>query len=180
MPRHSGWKTLICTVILITPGCCVVGDLAAGQHWCPQPLFDLVELQLHNQPRTTNRLINQPTWQKITTSCTRRRPSFASSASWAQAQVFFRSALSSFYNNLVSDARRPTRLQPCRPLCAMPSRLSSVSLRRQRRSCACSVFFLSPPQSAAAGSDSVRHAHAAGTRREKMRGATGVGVGVVG
>lgn len=47
------------------PGCSVIGDLTAGQHWCPLPLCDLVELQLHRQLRTTNRHINRPTWRKI-------------------------------------------------------------------------------------------------------------------
>lgn len=54
------------------PGCSVIGDLTAGQHRCPLPLCDLVELQLHRQLRTTNKHINRPTWRKITTSCTSR------------------------------------------------------------------------------------------------------------
>lgn len=78
------------------PGCSVIGDLTAGQHWCPPPLCDLAELQLHRQLRTTNKHINRPTWRKITTSCTSRRPSFPSSACWAQASVFFRGRSPSF------------------------------------------------------------------------------------
>lgn len=136
-------------------------------HFC-----DLVKLQLQ-QLRRTNRRIIRPTWLKIT-SCTSRRPPSFPSPVWLQREYFptarcrcccFSTSTSLMHKThadfLTSSAAR-------RLLRRMCSRVSSVSLRRQQRSCARSSVFV-PASICSSSSSGVRFSatHSCSWHRER-------------